>query len=440
LDLSDVSGNKLGLLYPNVSLLATTVFGLDGVPVDAEEQAAYLLAARGMVVFNTNENVGQGEGIYLWNGREWSRMGLVLADSDLVPPTYPLTGFTLPSTLSYPAGIGGTVTASDWAPGNADYPSVKFTIDNKSTGASMYYASSSNCVVFGGVGDQITVRATSVDGSGISKTCTVTFVDPKTVDYATTVVAGLTFLTYNLGAVPTAYTSAGLSPATYTTSSATGDPAVGNLNGDYYQWGRTSDGHQHWDSKKVSAPVLSTGDYDATGQIRAGADAYGKFILTTDAPNDWRTTNNWLWDSDTPNSISASYVPVKVVGSDPCPTGFRVPTCGEWVLMIGGDPNYPTNPITPANDPFARGGNPAGTDFGALAGLVYETNKNFFLPLAGMRTRATGAVAGPGVTAQYWASTVNGANARLFYGDRNGSTTNSGYNRAQGLPVRCVAE
>jgi hypothetical protein len=439
LDLSDVSGNKLGLLYPNVSLLATTVFGLDGVPVDEEEQAAYLIAARGMVVYNTNENVGQGEGIYLWNGREWSRIGLVLAGSDLVPPTYPLTGFTLPETLSYPAGIGGTVTASDWAPGNADYPSVKFTVDNKSTSASMYYASSSNCVVFGGVGDQITVRATSVDGSGISKTCTVTFVDPKTVDYATTVVAGLTFLTYNLGAVPTAYTSAGLSPATYTTPGATGDPAVGNLNGDYYQWGRTSDGHQHWDSKKVSAPVLSTGDYDATGQIRAGADAYGKFILAPDSPNDWRTTNNYLWDSNTPTSIAENYAPVKVVGNDPCPTGFRVPTTWEWVKVLGGTYSSPTGTISNSLDHFVRGGSPTGAAYGGLQGVTHIDNPLYFLPVAGSLSAGAGVVGQAGSQGGYCSSTTTGSS---YYGLTISQYWSAVYpkTRAQGLNVRCVAE
>ncbi len=76
--------------------------------------------------------------------------------------------------------------------------------------------------------------------------------------------------------------------------------------GDYYQWGRGTDGHQLSTSSTTS--VLSDND----------TPDHGDFIITDYAPNDWRSPqNDDLWDNV--NSTN-----------NPCPNGFRIPTAEEW--------------------------------------------------------------------------------------------------------------
>ena len=89
--------------------------------------------------------------------------------------------------------------------------------------------------------------------------------------------------------------------------------------GSLYQWGRTSDGHQ------IISPTIS-----ATTTTRSANDNVsngGKFIIgcsvcfgsSTDLV-DWRTSpgsSNTLWTSNLGNN-------------NPCPSGFRVPTSGEF--------------------------------------------------------------------------------------------------------------
>jgi uncharacterized protein (TIGR02145 family) len=443
LDLSDVSGNKLGLLYPNVSLVATTVFGLDGLPVNVDEQADYLIAARGMVVYNTNENVGQGEGIYLWNGREWTPVGINIINEDLPTPTYPLADFSIKGLEFVPAGGCGTVTAYDFTSTvddhDPDYSAVKWSVVSKSDDCSLFYASSSNCVVSGfGIGSTITVRATSVENSLKHHDYTVTFVDPKSNPNYTVTVGSLTFLTYNLGAIPVDYTPEYLSPTTYSAGSnanPTGDPVVGNLNGDYYQWGRIADGHQQWGSKSIAGPVTLEGDYNENGEIRKGADAYGKFITSA---SDWRSQNDYLWDSNAPATITNGYVPIKTV-NDPCPAGFRVPTTAEWVTVLGGDYAEPWTAVPAASDKFVRGQSATGTSYGTLKGVTHQDAPTFFLPAAGRRTSSTDTYTATSSNGYYWSSAAGAANSRyLDFTSTNSSVVN--ISRATAMLVRCVAE
>jgi hypothetical protein len=77
--------------------------------------------------------------------------------------------------------------------------------------------------------------------------------------------------------------------------------------GNYFQWGRGSDGHQLPNSKVVYREVSNS---DSPGNA--------KFIDPTEFPYDWRIPqNNNLWQGK--NGIN-----------NPCPKGFRLPTAGEW--------------------------------------------------------------------------------------------------------------
>ena len=67
LDLSQIAGNKLGFLLPQVSLIDKDTFSL---PVDGTSTSG---AATGMMVYNTHPALPLG--IYIWDGTEWKSVG-----------------------------------------------------------------------------------------------------------------------------------------------------------------------------------------------------------------------------------------------------------------------------------------------------------------------------------------------------------------------------
>lgn len=108
---------------------------------------------------------------------------------------------------------------------------------------------------------------------------------------------GRIWMAYNLGAIQQA--------------SSTSDS---DNYGDYYQWGRTTDGHEDY--------LSDTFD----GAITASEVPEGKFIIDTDGSNGFAGSVDWLtpsdesrWSDDNDKGIY-----------DPCPEGFRVPSNSEW--------------------------------------------------------------------------------------------------------------
>ena len=87
--------------------------------------------------------------------------------------------------------------------------------------------------------------------------------------------------------------------------------------GDYYQWGRCTDGHEK--------PTSNTSTIQSVGDT----PGHGDFITR----GDWRLTlNDNLWQG--------------VDGTNnPCPTGFRIPTAAEW-SSLGFDNQYDANDST----------------------------------------------------------------------------------------------
>jgi uncharacterized protein (TIGR02145 family) len=82
--------------------------------------------------------------------------------------------------------------------------------------------------------------------------------------------------------------------------------------GDYYQWGRPADGHQ----TKYLTNNNSTG-FTNTKSATA-VPSTDLWIVPTDGSNDWLSTpDNTLWTGANP-------------ATNPCPTGFRIPTESEW--------------------------------------------------------------------------------------------------------------
>ncbi len=179
--------------------------------------------------------------------------------------------------------------------------------------------------------------------------------------------------------------------------------------GDLYQWGRASDGHQCRNS-----PTTST--LASTSAPNTGAAWDGHFITINSSPNDWlNPQDNFLWNTNDPTNAND---PSPGKGAtDPCPTGYRVPTEAE---LDAERSSWSSN-----------------NSSGAIASPLK-------LPAAGFRMGTTGSIDGVGADGVYWSSTVssnsvvvNGA-SDLFLGSSNANML-TGF-RASGYSVRCIKD
>ncbi len=153
--------------------------------------------------------------------------------------------------------------------------------------------------------------------------------------------------------------------------------------GDYYQWGRTYDGHQKPDSDLNDTQSATT------------TPAHGSFITVNAHDEDWMEP---LRDSS--GSIRESEWNV-------CPFGFRIPTWEEVQNEF----------ILNREDAFAK----------------------LKLPASGFRQDTSGSMYYQGNTGYLWTTTPSGSVAAcLFYFDGSGGRCS--YGRANGYPVRCIKE
>ncbi|MDA9339711.1 hypothetical protein N9Q68_01935 [Polaribacter sp.] len=150
--------------------------------------------------------------------------------------------------------------------------------------------------------------------------------------------------------------------------------------GDYYQWGRATDGHQLSGSGTVAT------------QSTSNTPNHANFITGS---ADWLTTqNDNLWQG--------------VDGvNNPCPKGFRLPNETEWTAEIV---DWSNN--SDAYSSFLK------------------------LPAAGFRHNVDGVVT-PNTDAAYWSSGVTSAQA---YNLSSNSVQMDPNNRAFGFPVRCIKD
>jgi uncharacterized protein (TIGR02145 family) len=156
--------------------------------------------------------------------------------------------------------------------------------------------------------------------------------------------------------------------------------------GDYYQWGRGTDGHEKWNSPTTSS--LSSSD----------TPGHGNFILATNSPFDWRSPQNTnLWQGV--NGIN-----------NPCPAGYRLPTQAELNTERA---SWSSNNST-----------------GAFASPLK-------LPMSGYR--ADGSTYSEGGYGYYWSSTVADIRSQslIFY---SAGAFMSYEHRKRGCSVRCIKD
>ncbi len=200
-------------------------------------------------------------------------------------------------------------------------------------------------------------------------------------------VTGKTWMDRNLGAY---------GPA----RSSTDCWAYGNL----YQWGRAGEGHEYRSSDTHDGTTVRPLTITTSGAWD------GKFITLPINPtnrNDWVTTQtDNAWNSGTPAA------PIKTA-TDPCPTGYRVPSEAEL--------------------------NAERTSWGSqnIAGAIGSPLK---LPAAGFRDKDNGVLGNVSTNGIYWSSAVFNSSSKAL--NFNNSSNPEMINRARsfGFSVRCIKD
>ncbi len=166
--------------------------------------------------------------------------------------------------------------------------------------------------------------------------------------------------------------------------------------GDYYQWGRLSDGHEK------SSSSLST------SIVKDVSDIGNKFIVQY---KDWTT-------SDIEGNVRKVQW-AKIDGTGVCPVGFRVPTQTELraeTIGYSSADNISTGAVKVTNDETAF--------------------QNFLkLPVAGVREGSDGSIKNS--VGFLWTISMDKSNSQ-FIGYGSGSAKSDVIERAVGLSVRCL--
>jgi hypothetical protein len=360
----DLKTTNQGLLLPRVSLSSASDVRKIPHPVI------------GLTVYDTNTNQ-----LAVWNGSSWKYMGESNKSEGSITITREPAIFTFverPGTDANPTlALSVTTTTrniactyqwyskkvnakntEDFAPiSEATASSYTPTADASTVGLYRYF-----CRINQGI------YTLDSDSSEVAYGCG-----------ARTVFGGwLSFMCYNLGAE--AWTIA--EQLAYQPEPDTA-PLDAKVNGDLYQWGRKTDGHEKRNSETTA--TLATNDAATTP-----ADVAGKFIVTTEDPYNWRSggINNVLWGdgSDQGGKPDGIFPVVKGV-NDPCPDGWMVPSSEQWSIISGGDNNNMEIPAPGFNNAnywfWSQRGNERGWMISPDQGSTYT----LYLKLSGRRDR-----------------------------------------------------
>lgn len=377
LELDTSAGNR-GILLPRIFINDVQVWGLEGSDQPVE----------GMLVFNTNPNLSDGTGIYVWLEDEagvgsWTVFkgggtsgggggtGTVGTTCDKVKFTLTFNGASMACPGSELKGYS-VVASGGEAP--YTYDCIDFEQDGNIKSGTRMPSDGPKAFALkitdtnGCYANAVFSVNQQTDGcSDIRSDCGAFNASGK----------WMTFMCHNLGA------DADMSPYEYNDG----------ILGDLYQWGRKKDGHQSRFSG-TAAGAVSAPNLDADGQIKEGAAAYGLFVKHT-APGhatypdasymDWRYPSNAdLWG-------------ITKKAGDPCPSGWRVPTQPEWSSIYKGTN---ANPTASAGDQSWK-----------WTGKGYQVLDNegkvaMYLPAAGYRHSSTGAIAAVSTEGYYWAAST----------------------------------
>jgi len=178
----------------------------------------------------------------------------------------------------------------------------------------------------------------------------------------------------------------------------------GNNNGDLYQWGRQTDGHEVRTSATQAGPV--------------SAPVANKIITNNNTTKDWITPqNNTRWD----NTKTAN---------DPCPAGYKVPSINQWGSIYRESDYTITSPSQANRNTWTWTGN------GFLVGTT------LYLPAAGLRSAdlSTASLGQVGTGGYYWSSTFESFySLRLSFSSTIVNAVGQVV-RVAGQSIRCIAE
>jgi len=159
--------------------------------------------------------------------------------------------------------------------------------------------------------------------------------------------------------------------------------------GDYYQWGRGTDGHQI--STSPNTGVLST----------TSVPGHGDFIVNTVSPHNWfDPSSDNLWQG-----VSGI--------NNPCPTGYRIPTTAEFQAEQA---TWSTQ-----------------DDAGAFSSVLK-------LPLPGVRSGTVGTFSSVGSTGYYYSSDLQTSTTTSYLAFNSSVAGIYNSNRANGMSCRCIKD
>lgn len=182
--------------------------------------------------------------------------------------------------------------------------------------------------------------------------------------------------------------------------------------GDFYQWGRSRDGHEKTNSSLYVTDVSTAKPYADDLEIDNSDDWYAKFITT-----DTDTNNTYDWTTTDSNGATRETNWLLTDGNSICPIGFRVPSKTEFNTELGITIDSGAN-IDDGDDAFAT--------FLKLP-MAADRDNNGVIDLQGTTGFVVTSTVNSGVTAYSW----------IFYFNTAGVGT-TGTQRAIGHVVRCI--
>jgi uncharacterized protein (TIGR02145 family) len=408
----ELRSDKLGLLLPRVALKFT------------DDKTTIESPVTGLTVYNTNTATDESgtkavvPGVYIFDGNLWIRSSAGVAPVIITQPKA-FSWSRLKETNGDPNGPAAADVADAIAvlsvtaagPGTLTYqwyqksanrnaPDTKLSGAIASTyapvvtdwGMKSYY-----CVVKNGTDSVISAIADVAIGCGAK----------------TNQGRWLRFMCHNLGA------DTGLDPFVY---KSINDTTSRDIKGWLFQWGRNADGHQWRSSATVEGPYSNINLF--FGVPNTATAYYGKFITNASSETffDWRTPQyDLLWRNSNYD------------GRQPCPSGWRLPTSGEWGSIYRGDSSFGVPDAATANTwTLTSGGCQLKPD---------GTTTTLFLPATGGRSvgGSIGAAAGAG-EGTYWSSTSASNYAFVMTFNKGVVCPEESFNRGTGYSARCVSE